>query len=254
MYCFTSFKQNKRTFRTASMQACLFSVLMICSMVLQAASPENAVANEGIAEGNADASSGTQAQQQVYKFPRWPQRQQKTRQRIPPPPPGPYMSTALSDHSVTGPSFGRDVNRSEANNPAFNFDPSGMPMSAFSPDRPWPDNLRSNETSSPNRWMPEKGYQYVKPAVKQRHRAAKNAYYRRYHPGSMPGRSSGPNMSGSDPRWAPAMGMSRPSGPAYRRPEFYAPNGSSRYNGAVNNSGMNPVNPANQAPYSPGQP
>lgn len=261
MYCLASLKQHKRTFRTGSRQLHLFFVLMLSSMVLQAESSANAVVNNTAAAGEADASAVTkaqqpEAQQQGYKFPRWPQRQQQIRQRIPPPPPGPYMSTALSDHSIGGLTFGRDTNKAETNRPVDRnrFGPSNMSMDMFSPDRPWPDHLRSNTTNSPNRWLPETGYHYVKPPVKKRQRSSIHSNYRDNNPVAMPNRRFDPDMSWPGSRWTPAMGMSRPSGPTYSRPNSYAPNYGSRYNGAVNNSGMYPVSPAYRAPYSSGKP
>jgi hypothetical protein len=70
-----------------------------------------------------------------YHYPKWPERQYEKREMVPPPPPGPYMSTALSDHSVRGPSFSSQRSLYE--------EPRSAPMSPpdmkmFSPDRKWP--------------------------------------------------------------------------------------------------------------------
>ncbi|HEB82533.1 MAG TPA: hypothetical protein ENJ11_06695 [Gammaproteobacteria bacterium] len=90
-------------------------------------------------------------------FPQWPGREQFRREIVPPPPPGPYMSSALSDVSVKGPAFSANRKppvQTQASAPAAGG------MQKFSPDRPWPDDLRPTQ-----RWKPENGYHYVAPPV-----------------------------------------------------------------------------------------
>jgi len=73
------------------------------------------------------------------------------------------MSSALSDFSVKGPSFGSTHEANQSNKTNVEFDSSRMPIEMFSPDRPWPDNLRPNDSAATKQWLPENGYQYVKP-------------------------------------------------------------------------------------------
>jgi hypothetical protein len=101
------------------------------------------------------ASEG-EGQRYAFNFPRWPTREQANREVIPPAPPGPYMSSALSPFSMTGPSFSRDANQA-----ASRMRSTEMPMKAFSPDIAWPSNL-----DSPQRWLPESGYTFVNPALR----------------------------------------------------------------------------------------
>ena len=100
------------------------------------------------------ASEG-EGQRYAFNFPRWPAREQASREVMPPAPPGPYMSSALSPFSMTGPAFSRDANQT-----AIRMRSTEMPMKAFSPDIPWPGNL-----DSPQRWLPENGYTFVNPAL-----------------------------------------------------------------------------------------
>jgi hypothetical protein len=106
---------------------------------------------------DAAAEGSSSERQRTFQFPGWAEPRKVVRkERIPPAPPGPYMSSALSGSSVDGPSF------SPANKPAIKFGPPDLPMQAFYPDTPWPSN-----STSPDRWKPEKGYNYVKPPVKR---------------------------------------------------------------------------------------
>lgn len=74
---------------------------------------------------------------------------------IPPPPPGPYMSLALSAAK-------QHAFKYNADQPANGFGTSGASMETFSPDVPWPDNIRE-----PNPWMPENAYRFVQPPAMQ---------------------------------------------------------------------------------------
>jgi len=96
-------------------------------------------------------------QQRAFQLPGWPERRMVEHQeRVPPPPPGPYMSTALSGSSVKGFSF------VPVNKPAIKLASPDSRMQAFSPDIPWQSN-----SNSPGRWKPENGYSYVKPPVER---------------------------------------------------------------------------------------
>ncbi len=106
---------------------------------------------------NAAPESSIKARQQVRGLPRWPEhRRSRMMAEMPPPPPsGPYMSSALSGSSIEGLSFDDDKS-------AMKFEPPAQRMEAFGPDTPWPGN-----SNSLNRWVPEKGYNYVQPVVKK---------------------------------------------------------------------------------------
>ena len=60
--------------------------------------------------------------------------QAETKEIVPPPPPGPYRSTALSGFSVEKQSFAHHLNK-----PAARSDSVNVPMDTFSPDRAWPE-------------------------------------------------------------------------------------------------------------------
>ena len=216
-------------------------------------STDKAVASHQAAEGSRAAvqrpvtGAGNNAS---FGFPKWPQRQQAGREMIPPPPPGPYMSSALSDYSVKAPSFGRSINK-----PVHRYDPSIVPMDMFSPDIPWPDNLRQakhkHKHQSPNRWMPENGYHYVstqkmaprpnnqQPPVQVRQQNQKRQYR---------GANNLPNMNMDGSRWMPSMGFA-PNGPysnapvyngsAYRNQQGPRSNQSGPYRSAPDQSGSN---------------
>ncbi|NOQ89031.1 MAG: hypothetical protein GQ550_08920, partial [Gammaproteobacteria bacterium] len=121
-YC-ASIKQVKKA-------VMLFSLLMF-STLLQAESPDNVDSSDSAATAEAGLKSAAGDQPRDYIFPDWPERKQAHRQVVPPPPPGPYMSSALSDFSVRGPSFGNNPDRSESNKAASSSDPSDVPMATF---------------------------------------------------------------------------------------------------------------------------
>jgi len=124
----------------------LLTILLTQSMLVQAQAPEPEVAAEG----------SSSEQQRTYYLPRWPEQRKVLKERVPPPPPGPYMSSALSGSSVNGFFF------TPANKPAVKFESPGSPKEAFSTDISWHSNSKS-----PSRWKPENGYSYVKPPVKK---------------------------------------------------------------------------------------
>ncbi len=156
-YCI-SVKQDKNT--GCAHKSCkpvlMLFVLLSCSMVSFAESsdlPDSANKFQSFDNG-----------QMRYSFPQWPLRKQVVREMIPPPPPGPYMSTALNDFSVKGFSFRRDFDRYKssdelrAGNAEFKSNATEKSMDVFSPDRPWPEfssSTHSRRDVRPRRWQPE---------------------------------------------------------------------------------------------------
>ena len=217
-------------------KAVLLFTLLMFSTLSQAELSVNVDASNAAEKAETGLKSAADAQPQDFIFPDWPERKKSNRQQVvPPPPPGPYMSSALSDFSVRGPSFGSNSVSSESNKAASRSDPSNIPMATFSPDRPWIDhaykkhkyNADCPPACSPQRWMPENGYQYA-PLVEKRSYPAV--------PNRMPGQLNMPDMnrsgSQSPMNWPssrlPSMG-SAPNGPYP-----YAPNYAPRYNGPLN--------------------
>jgi hypothetical protein len=179
----------------------LLLILLLQSTIFQAHATdtdENAAAaneaneaNENVAEAGNDtvtAESEEVSSERTFSFPGWPERYEPVvRERIPMAPPGPYMSSALSDFSFDNVPFGRgmDRNRDEIDRERderlrqrreemdrvrddmhdFKDRSVEMSMERFSPDVPWP----SNNEKAPTRWMPEDGYRFVEkePEVNQ---------------------------------------------------------------------------------------
>lgn len=106
--------------------------LMMPSMSVQA---QNSIA--GAETTNKEPSSATDNQQHAFNFPRWPDSRPVYRQRIPLAPPGPYMSSALSEFSFDRSSYGRDRGRSGIRNES-----SEMQMQPFNPNMAWPNHAR----------------------------------------------------------------------------------------------------------------
>lgn len=134
----------------------------------------------------------------------WPERMRMDREIIPPPPPGPYMSLALSNAKHH--SFKRDLDK-----PGSGFETADTPMETFSPDIPWPDNVRE-----PNPWVPKDGYRFVQPSALQ-------------------------NLNQAQPYVMPNTPYGYYS-PGYRYPYYQYQPPTNYYYGA-------PVNPVNRAPY-----
>ena len=211
-------------------KAVMFFALLMFSALLQAESSDNADSSDSAKAVDAGPGSAVDDRQRVFRFPDWPERPQLNRREVPPPPPGPYMSSALSDLSVKGLSFGRDSDSDQENKPATESDPSNIPMETFSPDWPWPDNAYKKHkhdcapncpvNGSPTRWMPENGYQYVEPRVKK-----EESYPVMQN--RVPGQINRPGMNNwPGSRWPP-MGA-----PVGQYP--YAPNYGPRYNAPMN--------------------
>jgi hypothetical protein len=102
--------------------------------------------------------------------PEWREQPVIRNEEIVPPPPGPYMSTALTPMpGVYEPDSGFEQNAgTEMANSPF-----------FMPDMKWPD-----ETRQPTRrWKPEKGqYLYVSDEVLEQQKQLKSGYSRNYPP------------------------------------------------------------------------
>lgn len=135
-------------------KACFLTLLMTFSTSMQAQSSEVSTSEADAVPTN---SATVSERQNIHYFPRWPERRHEKRERLPPPPPGPYMSSALAldGSAVSNSPFSRD--ESPAKVPAQ----SNVSKSTFSPDTPWPSN-----SHSPHRWKPEAGYHYVQPQAK----------------------------------------------------------------------------------------
>ncbi len=176
-----------------------------------------------------------------------PQRQLESRKIIPPPPPGPYSSSALSDYSVLVPpsafhAAGPGQHRSTNNTAA-----TPVPMETFSPDIPWPTNLRP-ERRQPNYQGSEQGSRHVKPF----YGPMTKTNHGNYNYGNRPvSRMNNTGMNAS--RWMPGMTMTPPGPynnrlnyvPNYR--SYYGPQYGSRYGRPViSNNGMRSANPASR--------
>jgi hypothetical protein len=149
-----------------------------------------------------------------FSFPRWPERGLPKREVIPPPPPGPYMSTALNRFSLEGPAFDRpEISRPPRRNIAA-LETADTRTPEFSPDMPWPGGPGSNNSTPLKRWEPQKGYHFVDESEKPG--SAVPAYYRQpqYVHGYQHPAPSFMGWSGNN--WAPSM---------YSRPSYNGPYG-----------------------------
>jgi hypothetical protein len=258
------------TLKSGKLTACLFVLLAIQSTAVQAEvdtapgqKPETVVET-----GSDKQAAATQRSVDMHgKSHHWPDYQPINKDLTPPPPPGPYMSTALSDHTVKRRPFGQRKNK-----PVRGSVPSAMPMDMYSPDRPWPDNLRP-----PKHWAPENGNHYVSPAVRNKPSpaAAHPAAAHNMSPNRPPGDGYGyrsapvmnppgnwPTMNTSGSRWMPSMGTtgsrdSYPVAPYQAQPDSYQSRGnqSRGYQSRIYQSGGSQSSlpgykqPVNRAPY-----
>lgn len=139
------------------------AVLLICLLTLSGVIQ----AESSVAVSQPEAAAVNDAMQQrgddfpKWDFPKWPDKGPIRKERVPPPPPGPYMSSALSEYSFEGPSFASKL--SDPDEPEAAPDKAGVSMQLFSPDVPWPSN-----DSAPHRWEPKNGYQYVEPGTEDK--------------------------------------------------------------------------------------
>lgn len=151
-------------------KTCVFTLLLTQAMVIQA-QPAGATDPATGAQGQEAAADSGRSQPRSYYFPRWPEKRSAPRERVPPPPPGPYMSSALTGNSLDTPSF------FEPKKPEVKFESSSAPVATFSPDTPWP-----STSESPQRWEPENGYNYVKPQAIQQRYPVRSPYYNYGYP------------------------------------------------------------------------
>lgn len=181
-------------------------------------------------------------------FPGWPQHQQGNRVIIPPPPPGPYMSSALRDYSVRAPAPGPGFGKHKPRRPPVSRKGSApVPIDTFSPDIPWPKNLRPERRMSDHR-VSGQGNHYAKPKAMQkrppvspngsmsRNRYSNFNYGKRLGPYLNGPKMNNMGMNGS--RWMPSMGMT-PQRPYNNRLNYapsYGSNYGSRYSQPVNNN------------------
>jgi hypothetical protein len=254
----TDFKQTG-TKLAGIKQAGLFAALLMLSLTA------SATLDDGIEEHVQSAHESGMQQQTVQsqqgQMPdnraqdssstHWPQshqidKSQTNNKIIPPPPPGPYRSTALSDYSVSVPSFDYGAGKYQQYNPA------SVPMGTFSPDVPWPKNLRPSQYPGPysgqynngsDHWLPENN--------NYRHYNFGNRYDPRMNAPYM----NGAGMNGS--RWMPSMGVA-PQWP-YDERLNYAPNYGSNYaprygRPVINNNGVKATNPPYPQSSKPGYP
>jgi len=229
----------------------LLTLLLAQPVFVQAQASENVAGDTAVKQ---DASS--ERPQRSYYLPRWPERHKQQNDVLPPPPPGPYMSTALTGSPAKWSS-------SAPGSSTVRMEPPSLPMQAFSPDTPWPSN-----STSPDRWKPANGYSYVKPPVKSFHRASPRSmptnYSYRAPTMNWPG-----NWSGFNSNAMPLRGPSTrvyPGGrdgsvrtqatrPGVSRSNAYAPMGRpqnrdyGRHRPPVNNAALPRRQPANRAPY-----
>ena len=128
-----------------------FSVIMV-SLLIQpgnvSAAPENGSLPDTFPGPGRSASSPAD-RRLPPAYPEWPERPAR-REFIPPPPAGPYMSSALSDISVFPADMGGLQNE---------FKEPLVPSPFFEADMPWPE---TPDYAPPEPWVPESGeYRFV---------------------------------------------------------------------------------------------
>lgn len=217
--------------------------------------------------------------------PYWRQRQevhgqgaqrQAMQNAVPPPPPGPYKSTAMSEYSKQAHATGRvqhernnskqgqmETGQTEPDNikkeqiktgqaesehtePGQQFNPAQVPMDVYSPERPWPENIRPANPWAPDYSRPSAATQYRMPAnpAAMYNYPADRYYGYRQGPGMrapdtpppymqapymrspqmqaphMQTPAYWPNMNSQGSNWIPSMGAgSRRPGATYSPPE-----------------------------------
>ena len=160
--------ENVRFFgvRGAALSLILLTYSAVSVAEVSEAESDSSVAEaDAVAEMNQTASDNhrkeIERRENRFSYPRWPERRLPMRDIIPPPPPGPYMSTALNRFSLEGPSFDRpEISRPPRRSIAA-VETADTMMPAFGPDMPWPDDPGSNNSTPLKRWEPEKGYHFV---------------------------------------------------------------------------------------------
>ena len=106
-------KEDASMFRCASgieqvKKAALLFTLLALSMVVQAEPVDVTDSDSHAEKADSEIESKAANLRQGIKFPRWPEHRRANREMIPPPPPGPYMSSALSEFSDRAGSFARN--------------------------------------------------------------------------------------------------------------------------------------------------
>jgi len=128
-----------------------FSVIMV-SLLIQAGSvsAEPAIgALPGTFPGSGGLARPWAGSDLPPAYPEWPERPVR-RELIPPPPGGPYMSSAMSDIEAFPADTGGLRNKSREQQ---------MPSPIFKTDMPWPE---TPEYTRPETWIPESGeYRFV---------------------------------------------------------------------------------------------
>ena len=163
---------------------------------------------------------------------------------VPPPPPGPYKSTALSEYSKHAHASGREQlepkNTKQQNikqgqmetgqtepektkhgqtESKQKFNSAQVPMDVYSPERPWPENIRPANPWAPDYSRPSAATQYrmpANPAAMYNYPADRFYGYRQY-----------PGMGAPDARspymQAPYMRHPQTQDPQFQSPRMQAP-------------------------------
>lgn len=142
----------------------------MCMLVIMALLIRTVAASENIQQASAPAADTRWTGASTAIIPEWREQPAIRNEEIVPPPPGPYMSTALTP--MPG------VYESDSGYEQY----AGTEMAKspfFMPDMKWPEDTRQ----PPRRWMPEKGqYLYVSEEVLEQQKQLKSGYSRNYPP------------------------------------------------------------------------
>ncbi len=133
------------------------------------------VAGSSLTEQAMKTSSGLTSNLAEFQYQdEYLRRQQRMRDMafIPPPPPGPYLSSALKPSTVKAQSAARHTNfnrnRKVMDVTDWVFDSSSTAMDRFSPDRPWPDDWQPSNRPLPSHWMSGDVPHHAKPRAHDR--------------------------------------------------------------------------------------
>lgn len=168
---FTILKSNRVKLKYGLIQVGVLVLLTAQSLLVQAAVEEQESTDQAVPATDVQATAGTDQQASEQQVERaavaqaspWPRRSPHDnmgnmhREMAPPPPPGPYMSTALSNNTLKGMTFEQ---RQPPERLSRQTNSPENTMDRFSPDREWPTNLRPVK-----RWQPDSGYHFVAPPV-----------------------------------------------------------------------------------------
>jgi len=145
--CQKAFKGNRL--------AIVFSVMFALNSPLLLADEHGQGSQNSSSQNSETKVMGFKMQENQMHFPEWPVKQVVVKDALPPPPLGPYMSTALNNEQTGKPHF-----QSMISIPVPDIEDT--PMTTFSPDLPWP----GDNGGTANRWTPDKGYTFVAPNVR----------------------------------------------------------------------------------------